>query len=73
VSDKEWTRLNLRFFNVVIASIILARLPKKSTIAGPVKTDAKNCSAVIDQSGSADDVMLGGFPLRSGDCKIYID
>jgi len=43
------------------------RLLKKSTIAWPVKADAKNCSTVIDQSGSADDAMLDGFPLRSGD------
>lgn len=67
VSDKEWTRLNLRFFSVAIASIKFARLLKKSVIACPVKVDAKNCSTVIDQSGSADDTIVEGFPLRSGD------
>lgn len=70
VSDNECTRLNLRFFNAIIDSAKLARLLKKSTIACPVKADAKNCSTVMDQSGSADDAILDGFPLRSGDWKI---
>lgn len=67
MSDKEWTRLNLRFFKVVIDSERSALLLKKSTIAWPVKADAKNCSTLIDQSGPVDATTFDGFPLRSCD------
>lgn len=43
---------------------------KNSVIGAPFNAEAKNCSTVIDQSGSADDELLvDGFPLRSGDWK----
>lgn len=59
--DKEWT---LRFFKEAIASHKLTLLPKKSVMIGQVKKDARNCSTVIDQSGSvATGLLLDWLPL----------
>ena len=51
-------------------SIIFSRLLKNSVIAGLVRADAKNCSTLMNQSGSVDEAegeAVVGLPLRSGD------
>lgn len=65
-------RLNLRFFNEANSSQILTRLLKNSVMWWLVSIEAKNCSAVIDQSGSVRVVAIlppEGLPLWSGVCK----
>lgn len=70
VSERECALLNRRFLSRVIDSMRLARLLKKSTIGWPFKADAKNCSTVMDQVGSAvEGLDVVGLPFRSGDWK----